>query len=274
VAETPPRVTNGSPADAPPGVPRRRDRAAVLTYAALLVVTAAAWWETLSHPMGADDMAGMSMAMAPTIAGAVAYVIAWGVMMVAMMLPSALPMIGLYAATLRDVRRPLARLGPVAVFALAYIVVWAVTGVPVYLGSLALMAVGAGTLAYIVAAVLIAAGIYQLSPLKQVCLRHCRSPLGFLLGHWRSGWLGALRLGTGHAVYCVGCCWALMLVLVAAGAMGLVWVLLIASLVAVEKLLPGGDRVARLSGLALLLLGGAVALRPDLATALRGGAMM
>ena len=103
--------------------------------------------------------------------------------------------------------------------------------------------------------ILLAAGAFQLSPLKQVCLRACRSPLAFLLGHWRAGRRGSLALGWSHAVYCLGCCWALMLVLVAAGAMGLRWVLLIAAVVAAEKLLPGGEWFARAAGGALLLLG-------------------
>jgi predicted metal-binding membrane protein len=137
------------------------------------------------------------------------------------------------------------------------------------------MAVTADTLVYVVAGVLIGAGVFQLTPLKQVCLRHCRSPIGFLLGHWRAGWRGALAMGWAHAVYCLGCCWALMLVLVVAGAMGLPWVLLIACVVAAEKVLPHGDAIARVTGVALVLLGVAVAVRPALATALRSsGASM
>jgi predicted metal-binding membrane protein len=147
--------------------------------------------------------------------------------------------------------------------------------VPVYFASLALMALSASALAYVVAAVLVGAGAFQLTPLKQVCLRHCRSPLGFLLGHWRGGWSGALAMGWAHAVYCLGCCWALMVVLVVAGAMGLPWVLLIACVVAAEKLVPRGEWIARLTGIALAVLGVAVALRPGLAAALRssGGGM-
>jgi predicted metal-binding membrane protein len=113
-----------------------------------------------------------------------------------------------------------------------------------------------------------------LSPLKQACLRVCRSPLGFLLGHWRAGLRGSLVLGWSHAVYCLGCCWALMVVLVAAGAMGLAWVLLITAVVAAEKLLPRGEWIARATGGAFLLLGVAVALRPALVTALRAGHAM
>jgi predicted metal-binding membrane protein len=136
------------------------------------------------------------------------------------------------------------------------------------------MALSPRAFAYGVAAILLAAGVFQLSPLKQACLRACRSPLGFLLGHWRAGLRGSLALGWAHALFCLGCCWALMVVLVAAGAMGLAWVLLITAMVAAEKLLPGGEWIARATGGAFLLLGVAVALRPDLVTALRGGHAM
>jgi predicted metal-binding membrane protein len=163
---------------------------------------------------------------------------------------------------------------PAAVFTLVYLAVWATSGVPVYLAHTGLMALSPSTFAYGVAVILLAAGGFQLSPLKQACLRACRSPLGFLLGHWRPGLRGSLALGWSHAMYCLGCCWALMVVLVAAGSMGLAWVLLIAAVVAAEKLLPGGEWIARATGGALLVLGAAVALRPDLATALRGGHAM
>jgi predicted metal-binding membrane protein len=244
----------------------------VLTYGLLLVVTAAAWFHVLTA-MPDGDMAGMDMVMAPTVVDGVAYVVAWAIMMAAMMLPSALPMIGLYAGTQKPARIP-TRTVSVALFALTYLALWALTGVPVYLASLALMAVSGVTLAYVVASVLAIAGLFQFTRLKQVCLRHCRSPLGFLLGHWRPKWTGALAMGWAHAVYCIGCCWALMAVLVVAGAMGLPWVLLVACVVAAEKLLPRGEWIARLTGVVLVLLGVAVAIRPALATALRGSSSM
>jgi predicted metal-binding membrane protein len=249
-----------------------RDRTTRVTYAVLLVVSAGAWMHVATS-MPDGDMAGMEMVMAPTLLDAVAYVVAWAIMMAAMMLPSAWPMMGLYAATQRRARVPV-RVVSVTLFVLMYLGLWAVTGVPVYAAGVALMAVSAGTLAYVVAGVLVIAGVFQFTPLKQVCLRHCRSPLGFLLGHWRAGWTGALAMGWAHAVYCVGCCGALMVVLVVAGAMGLPWVLLIACAVAAEKLLPRGERIARLTGAALILLGVAVAIRPGLATALRSSGSM
>ncbi len=248
-----------------------RTRATVLTYVLLLLVAAAAWAHVLLSPAATDDMAGMDMAMTPTVIEGLAFVAAWAVMMAAMMLPSALPMIGLYVATQRDATGPGGQAVRAALFTLTYLALWALTGVPIYFASVGLSAISAHGLANGIAGVLVVTGIFQLSPLKQVCLRHCRSPLGFLLGHWRAGWRGGLAMGWAHALYCLGCCWALMVVLVAAGAMGLPWVLLIAAVVAAEKLLPRGEWVARVTGVALVLLGVAVAVRPGLAVTLRAG---
>jgi predicted metal-binding membrane protein len=247
------------------------DRAARVTLILLLLIAAVAWVDVIRSSLGAPDMM-MTMFMPVTLADGLAFVASWGVMMVAMMLPSALPMIGLYGAMLRGGAVP--RGAPIAAFTLVYLAVWTASGVPVYLAHTALMALSPRTFAYGVAALLLAAGAFQLSPLKQACLRACRSPLGFLLSHWRAGLRGSLALGWSHAMYCLGCCWGLMVVLVAAGAMGLTWVLLIAAVVAAEKLLQGGEWMARATGGAFLLLGVAVVWRPDLVTALRGGHVM
>jgi predicted metal-binding membrane protein len=247
------------------------DRLTVLTYVVLLLITVGAWAHVVRTALAPDPMAGMEMAMPIDLLDGLAYVAAWGVMMTAMMLPSALPMIGLYAVTHPTPTGAGARAMPVALFTLIYLGLWTATGIPMYFASIALGRVAAGPRAYLVAGVLVAAGVFQLSPLKQVCLRWCRSPLGFFLGRWRAGWRGGLALGWGHAVYCLGCCWALMVVLVAAGAMGLVWVLLVAAVVTAEKLLPGGERIARAAGVALILLGAAAAVRPELVALLRAG---
>ncbi len=247
------------------------DRTYVLTYAALLVVTAAAWLHVLWAALRPDDMAGMEMAMPLSLVDGVVFVASWTVMMTAMMLPSALSMIVLYAATQRTVRSPAARIVAVAQFTLVYLGLWALTGVPIYFVSVSVGHLASGVRSYGIAGMLVAAGLFQLSSLKQVCLRNCRSPLGFLLGHWGRGWRGSLRMGWAHALYCLGCCWALMVVLVVAGAMGLAWVLLIAAVVAGEKLVPRGEWIVRATGVALVLLGLAVAVRPELATVLRAG---
>ena len=260
------------PAFREPRVPIH-DRVAFVTSIVLLVIAAVAWVDVIRSSLGTPDMM-MTMFMPLTISDGLAFVASWGIMMAAMMLPSAVPMITLYSATQRRGAATASRGAPVAVFTLVYLAVWAASGVPVYLAHTGLMALPPQTFAYGVAATLLAAGMFQLSPFKQTCLRACRSPLGFLLGHWRPGLRGSLALGWSHAMYCLGCCWALMVVLVAAGAMGLVWVLLITAVVAAEKLLPGGERMARATGGALLFLGVVVALRPDLVTALRGAHAM
>jgi predicted metal-binding membrane protein len=250
-----------------------RGRATVLTSLVLLVIAAAAWVSVVRASLRGDDMM-MTMPMPVTAADGLAFVAGWGVMMTAMMLPSALPMISLYAALRRGAGGAPAPGVSVAGFTAVYVLLWAASGVPVYFTHTFLMRLPGSAFAYGVAAILLAAGAFQLSPLKRVCLRACRSPLGFLLGHWRAGRWGGLALGWSHALYCLGCCWALMLVLVAAGAMGLRWVLLITAVVAAEKLLPGGEWLARATGGLLVLLGVTVALRPELVTVLRGGHAM
>jgi predicted metal-binding membrane protein len=248
------------------------DRATVAACAVLLALTTGAWVFLVST-MGTQDEPAMET-MPWSFANGVLFVAGWAVMMVAMMLPSALPMIALYGATQRKATGSGGKGVPVAVFTFVYLGVWAAVGVPVHLASIVLGGVTPDVVGYGVATILFVAGAYQLSPLKQVCLRVCRSPLGFLLGHWRAGYRGSLALGWSHAMYCLGCCWALMLVLIAAGAMGLAWVLLIAAVVAAEKLLPRGEWIARGAGGALLLLGVAVAVRPELAAMLRAGHSM
>jgi predicted metal-binding membrane protein len=262
------------------------DRIFLLTLALLVLVTVAAWAgviaQAASMPMGGSAMdAEMSGGRGPLVtpAGLVAFVAAWVVMMAAMMLPSAAPVILLYRTVARGQSARGHPLVPTWVFVLGYLVVWAAFGVLVYLaGQLVGAALGGdGRLAewapYGVALVLLAAGAYQFTPLKQVCLRTCQSPLGFLMVHWRPGPGGAFRMGVEHGSYCTGCCWGLMAVLVAAGAMELAWVLLIALVVAAEKLLPHGQWAARITGLVLLGLGALIAVQPQLALALRGQGM-
>ncbi len=173
---------------------------------------------------------------------------AWTVMMAAMMLPSASPLVLLYSGRSDTLASTLLMAG--------YLLTWAFVGLAAYAVAMRLPDPGDGA----VAAVLIAAGVYQFTPVKSACLRRCRSPVDFLVTHWRAGRLGALRIGLEHGAYCVGCCWALMAVLVVAGAMGLVWVVAIAAAVAAEKLLPGGRWLGRVGGIALLVAGIVIAL--------------
>jgi predicted metal-binding membrane protein len=184
----------------------------------------------------------------------------WAIMMVAMMLPSAAPTILLVAALARN--RGIGGGAPVAgLFSLGYVLVWTgfsliATALQWWLDSAEIlsgeMAVGSAVVA---GGVLIAAGIYQWTPLKQACLRHCRSPLAFLLHHWRPGGWGALVNGLRHGVYCLGCCWMLMLLLFVGGLMNLLWIAGLALLVLLEKLLPWGGRMSRIAGIVLLVWG-------------------
>jgi predicted metal-binding membrane protein len=129
-----------------------------------------------------------------------------------------------------------------------YLLVWLGVGVPVYVGSVGVAALGEGGsawLPYALAVVLASAGAYQFTAIKRVCLKNCQSPMGFMMERWRASYGATLRLALTHAAYCVGCCWGLMVILVAAGAMSLPWVLLIAAVVFAEKLLPRGEWTAR-----------------------------
>ena len=213
------------------------------------------------------------MSAGPDLVGATGFVSAWVVMMAAMMLPSAAPLVLLYRAAGSHGRA----VNTVPLVA-GYLLAWAAFGAFVYSAQQALAAVvqSNATLGdarpYAVAAILAVAGVYQFTPLKQACLRQCRSPLDFLMQRWRgTGAFDALRLGADHGVYCVGCCWGLMAVLVVAGSMSLIWVVLIALIVFVEKLMPFGERGAQLTGAGLGLLAILMGVHPDLSTWLRGG---
>lgn len=196
---------------------------------------------------------------------------AWTLMMAAMMLPSAAPMVLLHRVSLRG-SSALRSLAQSAVFVGAYLVVWGSIGVVVWAaGLLVEMAVPMDARPYGVAVVLLVAGAYQLTPLKRACLRACRTPADFLVTHWYGGRFATARLGLAHGVYCLGCCWALMAVFAAAGAMSLAWALAVAAVVFAEKLLPRGMLVARLTGIALIIGAVAVAARPEIADLLSGG---
>jgi predicted metal-binding membrane protein len=238
----------------------------------LLVVTAFAW---LSVIRSAAMMMPMPEMEPLSVAAMVAFTLQWGVMMTAMMLPSAAPMILLYSGASQRRGESSEGVIPSEVFALTYVALWLLTGVPVYL---AWVGVGeltarsptfAAAVPYAIAATLFATGVYQLTSAKHACLRQCQSPVDFLMPRWRSGYLASLRLAGTHAAYCIGCCWALMLLLVVAGAMSLPWVLAIALIVFAEKVLPGGGRTARITGIALIMLAMTVAIWPDLAGVLR-----
>jgi predicted metal-binding membrane protein len=185
----------------------------------------------------------------------------WAVMMAAMMLPGAAPTVLLYASLVRKNAERGTVLPSTWVFASGYVLAWA--GFGLVATALQTMLEQAGLLTpmmssasrWLTAGLLVAAGIYQLTPLKAACLTHCRDPVQFLMAHWRPGATGALRMGVAHGAYCVGCCWALMLLLFVVGVMNLVWVALIAAFVSIEKLLPAGPLTGRFAGAALIVAG-------------------
>ncbi len=189
----------------------------------------------------------------------------WTLMMAAMMVPSAMPMFLLHRLTADGGGRARTELRNAA-FVAGYLLVWASMGILVWLaGRVVQLFLPPEGRAAGIAAILLIAGLYQLTPLKTACLRACRTPMDFLLTHWHRGSAGALRLGVEHGLYCLGCCWALMAVFVGAGAMGLIWAVLIAAIVFVEKLLPRGVAFGRAVGVVLIAGAILLLLRPELA---------
>lgn len=247
----------------------RRDRWVLL--AALIVILTLAWGWLLAGAgmdMSAVEMTAMagmdgwlmqSAVWSPAYAALIATM--WWVMMVAMMLPSAAPMLLLFARVNRKDKSVDAPLVPTALFAAGYLVAWGgfsviATGLQWGMESLRLLSPMLETTnRWLGAGILIAAGLWQLTPLKARCLSHCRSPLGFLAQHWRAGPAGALRMGLEHGAYCLGCCWFLMALLFFGGVMNLYWIVGLAVFVLVEKTVPSGQWVARAVGIALILWG-------------------
>ena len=243
------------------------------------MLTGAAWALTLyqtfsmSMPMGivvrggmtAEGMGGMAMAGMSaagwSLGGAVVFVAVWTVMMAAMMLPAAAPMILIFASAQARRERDIAI--PTWIFTSGYILVWLAAGLLVYIlvqigsdiATRLTLADRASWAPVALGATLLAAGLYQFTPIKRVCLIHCRSPFAFVAQHWRDGRAGALQMGFRHGAYCLGCCWALFAVMVAAGVMSLAWMLLLTLVVFVEKVLPQGRRASPMIGVALIVLG-------------------
>ena len=234
-----------------------------LVAATLVAGALVAWIVTV------ERMRGMDAGPGTDLGGLGWYVGIWTTMMAAMMLPSALPMVVLFSRVSRErARRGFAELVPSWLFVAGYLAVWTAYGLVAYGIYRAVIAAGTEWLAwdragpYVAGAALAAAGLYELTPLKDVCLRHCRSPLHFLLHDWRKGRLGAFRMGAEHGAFCVGCCWGLMLALFALGVMSLFWMAVVAAVILAEKLAPAGDRLTRLFAVALIALGVWVAAAP------------
>jgi predicted metal-binding membrane protein len=265
-----------------PRTPFDRGRLALLLTLSLLTI--GTWALTvyqarhLDMPMGIaaraaatggtmDGMSGMAMAGATgtgwSASGALTFVGVWTVMMAAMMLPAAIPMLLLFGTVHAGRRAGSGVFVPTWVFAAGYLLVWGAVGVATYVvvqfGSNLATRVDAGNRAtwapLALGATLGLAGLYQLTPPKRTCLDRCRSPFGFVLMHWREGRAGALRMGIDHGASCLGCCWALSAVLVAAGMMSLAWMVLLTLAVFAEKVIPHGQGTAAGVGVAFIVLG-------------------
>lgn len=246
-----------------------RQRAVIV--AALAGVTALSWLYLLRLSRGIADMAAMpGMSMAPmlepwTARDAALMFAMWWVMMVGMMLPSALPMTLTFAAINQRRRESGSPYVPTALFVAGYLLAWAAfslaaTAAQWALERAALMTPMMRTSSPLLGALLfVAAGVYQLTPLKHACLHRCRSPISFVLHHWRDGAGGALRMGAEHGAFCLGCCALLMTLLFVGGIMNLLWVAVIAVFVLLEKVLPAGERVGRAGGVLAIGFGAWIA---------------
>jgi predicted metal-binding membrane protein len=244
---------------------RVRRRSDVWLPGLLLLIAALAWWwsSLMARDMGTrTSMDAMSMGAGATMSF-FGFVGAWVAMMAAMMLPAILPVVRLYG-------RAAARgtVAPVVVFVAGYLLVWSAVGVPAFLawralrGPLSDATPWAGRFA---GAVAVAAAVYQVTPLKSVCLKHCRSPMSFFLHHGKNldRPSGAVLAGARHGLYCLGCCWMLMAILIAFGTMQLGVMVALAVLILLEKDAPFGERLAQAAAAAFLILGVALVLHPS-----------
>ena len=249
----------------------RHDRLAAL--ASLVGLAALAWvylwWDAARMAEVAMPGGGVATAGAMDAPAASAWRVElllsfmmWSVMMVGMMLPSAAPAILMYGSMVGKNRERRSALPAVWTFTAGYLAVWTgfsavAAGLQAVLEATALLTpMMMSASRWLTGGLLVAAGIYQWLPVKQACLEKCRAPLPFFLFHWRPGLRGAFRMGAWHGTFCLGCCWALMLLLFTAGVMNLLWVALIAGFVIVEKLLPAGAVAGRLAGVGLAVAGG------------------
>ena len=249
----------------------RRDR--WVTISGIILLTVLSWAYLFGLAAGMDDMAmggdlmsSVSGLMGPqlstwSVRDFFFMFLMWSVMMVAMMLPSASPLILLHVRVNRQQEDGGDGFHGTVAFAIGYLLVWTsfsavATLLQWGLEKLAVLSpMMASTSPLLGAGLLLAAGIYQLTPFKNACLRHCRSPVHSLMQHWRRGTSGAFMMGFHHGVYCIGCCWLLMALLFVFGVMNLVWIAVLSVFVLLEKVVPRGELVARVAGVGFIVAG-------------------
>jgi predicted metal-binding membrane protein len=240
----------------------------MIVLAGLTGVAALAWMYILqlARTMSGMGMGTMHMGMEMSMPQMLSWsamdfsltFVMWAVMMVAMMIPSAAPMILVFATISRQQRAGHRPFAPTGVFLLGYIALWsgfaaAATMAQWGLHTVALLSPSmVSTSPLLGGALLVTAGVFQWSPLKYICLTRCRSPLGFLMAEWREGTKGGLSMGVRHGLFCLGCCWALMTLLLVLGVMNLLWIAALAGFVLIEKVAPAGQWVSRLTGVLLV----------------------
>ena len=255
-------------APAAPAPTRRRSTFApwaLTTYAVLITLAILAWTVSDLRMSGMDSGPGSRLGTFGF------FLLTWVVMMAAMMFPSVAPMVAMYVSIQRGRRRrdSQAAAGATACFVAGYLLVWSAAGVLAYLGVKVGARLGGSSISWsrggrwIAAGILVAAAVYEVTPLKQACLTRCRSPLSFVLTSWRSGRTGAARMGVRHGAWCLGCCWGLMAALFALGVMSLAWMAVIGALIAIEKLLPWRRIGVAVTTTVLLALAAGVAFAPD-----------
>ncbi len=239
---------DGDRAGLAPAFAAARVRLALI--ALLFTLSVVAWWWTVERMRGMDTGPGADLGTLGWFLGV------WVVMMAAMMFPSVAPTVALYSRMTRR-RAPVAPL----LFAAGYLLTWVAPGLLAYGVSAGARGLLGSDLAWnnggrwLAGGTLLLAAVYELTPLKDVCLAKCRSPLGFLLGSWRGGLSGALEMGARHGAWCIGCCWALMASLLALGVMSVAWMAFVAALIAVEKTFPWRRVVTYGTSALLLVLG-------------------
>lgn len=247
-----------------------RDKIIIIT--ALVFLSVLAWIATVQHAdrMGLGLMSvSMTMGMPFSVSNAALYVLLWGVMMVAMMFPSVAPVTVLFATVTRQKREQATSFAPAWLFVAGYAVLWTLTGGVAYAGDIAIQSLpdtfpGLRTYGSVIGGLtLIFAGLYQLTPLKYICLSKCRSPIGFMLNSWQDGYAGAFRMGFHHGAYCLGCCWSLMAVMFVVGTMNLVWMGILTLVIFMEKILPYGVALGKGTGIGLIGLGLVLAVSPS-----------
>ena len=235
-----------------------KDRARILE--AMAGITLAAWGYLYWDARTMKCARWMSAGTLWNLPGFVTMLIMWSIMMVAMMMPSAAPMVMTFALVNRKRKERHAPYVPAAVFLLGYVMVWTAfsavaTTAQFWLTSVQLLSMSMASASPAFAgSLLIATGLFQWTPWKQQCLSHCAGPLQFLMGAWREGWSGALHMGIRHGLFCLGCCWAVMALLFVAGVMNLLWVAALSLFVLAEKLAP---RVVSRPGGAMMAIAGA-----------------